>query len=137
MTLIFLKQVLYFAFIQRETVCKAVTDGTYSIQGVVINPDKTGYLFVNDRVFDFHAGVDLRQDGSSHSLNIKSEGISVEKRFPGLYLTSGNQIYNVYGLFNNLTSAIYFVVSNEALEKGETDGAQVSGRPLSHSTTKC
>lgn len=125
MTLIFLKQVLYFAFIQGETVCKAVTDGTHSIQGVVISPDKTGHLFVNDRVFDFHAGVDLRQDGSSSSLNIKSEGIPVEKRFPGLYLTSGNEIYNVYGLFNNFTSAIYFVVHPDALEKGDTDSAQV------------
>ena len=93
--------------------CEAVISGAHPIQGIVIYPNSAGQLFVNDLVFDFTANLDIRQQDQSHSLQIAKEGIPLENRFPGLYLKNGNHIYNVYGLFNNYTRSLFFVVLSD------------------------
>lgn len=99
-----------FAF-AKETVCDVVVSGRQSIQGVVIYPNGMGDLFVGNEAFSFQVGTDLAQDG--RSLHLKKPGVHVEKHFPGVYLNGGSQIYNVYGLFTNSSSNIFFIMIND------------------------
>lgn len=88
--------------------------GRKPIQGVVFYPNGMADLFVGNEAFSFHASTDLRQESSGvHVLHLKREGVHVEKHFPGLYLNGGNQIYNVYGLFTNSSSNIFFIMRND------------------------
>lgn len=91
-----------------------MVSGRQSIQGVVFYPNGMADLFVNNEAFSFHASTDLRQESSGvHTLYLKKEGVPVEKHFPGLYLNGGNQIYNVYGLFTNTSSHVFFIMRND------------------------
>ena len=104
------------------TLCESVIHGETVIQGVVFYPGNSkGLLFSADRVFEFNPNTDVVRGVDAHGLHIRSEGVHVEKYFPGLYLKDGNSIFNVYGLFTNSSRNIFFILKNDAVKVSAND----------------